>query len=189
MGTPKIRGVAFDCFGTLLRVAMTYLTDTEARAAARAVVKLFRLCGLSDPEARDMLGGLSEHSWCQWKAGEIGNISRDLGTRLSLFIGIHVSLRHIFGADRVRAYGWMRCENAVFGGRSAVDVILNGQMLDLWQVRRYLETQRVGDVPLHRQSVPFSSKTAAISRCGTAPSAANEVTCAVLPGPIPAGMP
>lgn len=160
------------------------LTDAEARAAARAVVKLFRLWGLSDPEARDMLGDLSDHRWSRWKAGEIGNIDRDLGTRLSLFIGIHVSLRHIFGADRLRAYGWMLCENAVFGGHSAVDVIRNGQLPAVWQVRRYLEVQRMDGGSPHQQSVPFSSRTAAISGCGTATSAANEVTHTIFPGPI-----
>lgn len=163
---------------------MTYFTDTEALAAARAVVRLFQLWGLSDPEARDMLGGLSDHSWFQWKAGEFGDIDHDLGTRLSLFIGIHVSLRHIFGTDRLRAYGWMRSENAVFGGRSAVDVIRNGQLPAIWQVRRYLEVQRLGGGSPHQQSVPFSSRTAAISGCGTATSAANEVTHTIFPGPI-----
>lgn len=165
------------------------LTDTEARAAARAIVKLFRLWGMSDPEARDMLGDLSDHSWGKWKAGEIGEIGRDLGTRLSLFIGIHVNLRHIFGTDRLRAYGWMRCENAVFGGRSAADVIRNGRVPAIWQVRRYLEVQRLGGGSPRQHSVPCSSRTGAISRRGTATSAANEVTRAIFPGPISEDMP
>lgn len=114
------------------------LTELEAQAAARAVVNLFRLWDVTDIEARDLLGGLPRHTWSRWKAGDIGPIRRDLGTRLSLYLGIHSALRLIFGNDRDRLYGWMRRGNSAFGGASALEVICKGQMLDLWRVRQFL---------------------------------------------------
>ncbi|WP_374393409.1 MbcA/ParS/Xre antitoxin family protein [Tabrizicola sp.] len=122
-----------------------HLTDAEARAAARAIVNLFHLWSVSDTEARDLLGGLSSRTWSSWKAGNIGRIGRDLETRLSLYLGIHGALRLVFGNDGPRLYGWMRRENAAFGGRSALEIIRNGQMLDLWRVRQYLDAQSTGD--------------------------------------------
>lgn len=59
----------------------------------RAVTNLLRLWELSDDEACDLLGGMSVRTWSRWKAGDIGRIDRDLGTRLSLFLGIHKALR------------------------------------------------------------------------------------------------
>ncbi|MDR5654733.1 antitoxin Xre-like helix-turn-helix domain-containing protein [Ruixingdingia sedimenti] len=114
------------------------LTQLEAQAAARAVVNLFRLWNVTDIEARDLLGGLPRHTWSRWKARDIGPIRRDLGTRLSLYLGIHSALRLIFGNDRDRLYGRMRRGNSAFGGASVLEVICNGQMLDLWRVRQFL---------------------------------------------------
>ncbi len=39
------------------------LTDAEAQASARAVVNLLAKWELSDEEARQVLGGLSERTW------------------------------------------------------------------------------------------------------------------------------
>lgn len=113
------------------------LIELEARAAARAVVNLFRLWDVTDIEARDLLGGLPRHTWSRWKAGNIGPIRRDLGTRLSLYLGIHSALRLILGNDRDCLYRWVRRGNA-FGGASALEEICKGQMLDLWRVRQFL---------------------------------------------------
>lgn len=120
------------------------LTPLEAEAAARAVVNLFTRWNLSDAEARQLLGGLSARTWARWKAGEPGRIDRDLATRLSLLLGIHKALRYIFNRDPSRAYGWVRAENAVFGGRSALDMMLRGQLADLYDMRRYLDAERGG---------------------------------------------
>ncbi|MFE3837992.1 MbcA/ParS/Xre antitoxin family protein [Pseudogemmobacter sonorensis] len=121
-----------------------HLTDEEARASARAVTNLFRHWELSDDEACDLLGGISSRTWARWKAGEIGRIDRDLATRLSLFLGIHKALRYMFGHDAPRLYGWIRRENAAFGGDSALNVVRRGQLMDLYRVRQYLDAERGG---------------------------------------------
>lgn len=118
------------------------LTADEAAASARAVVNLFDRWQLSDTEARQLLGGMAARSWARWKAGEIGRIDRDLATRLSLLLGIHKALRIIFGRDPGRAYTWVRRANDAFDGQSALEVMLRGEMLDLYGVRRYLDAER-----------------------------------------------
>ncbi len=110
---------------------------------ARAVVNLMRVWEVSDAEAALLLGGLSPRTWARWKKGEIGRVPRDLRARLSNLMGIHKALRIIF-SDKARAHGWVRRPNAAFGGRSALEVMLGGELTDLMRVRRYLDAERGG---------------------------------------------
>src|SRR5213596_3636236 len=52
-----------------------------------------------------------------------------------LLMGIHKALRIIF-RDASRGYAWIGAANAAFGGRSALDVMLGGELTDLMRVRR-----------------------------------------------------
>ncbi|MEM6903115.1 MAG: antitoxin Xre-like helix-turn-helix domain-containing protein, partial [Pseudomonadota bacterium] len=48
------------------------ITDSEAMAMARAALNLFSKWGLSDSEARALLGGVSSSTYNRWKTGSIG---------------------------------------------------------------------------------------------------------------------
>jgi hypothetical protein len=117
------------------------ITDEEALALVRAVVGLFRRWNLTDAQACVLLGGLSTATYSRWKRGEIGRIGVDLATRLANLIGIHKSLRILF-TDTSRVYDWIRRRNEVFGGESALDVMLRGRLTDLMRVRAYLDAER-----------------------------------------------
>ncbi len=119
------------------------ITDAEGLAMARAAVRLFGLWELTDAEACILLGELSPRTYARWKAGDIGRIGRDLKARLSNLMGVHKALRIIF-TEPARAYGWVRRPNQAFSGRSALDVMLQGELLDLVRVRRYLDAERGG---------------------------------------------
>lgn len=119
------------------------ITEAEGLAMARAAVRLFGLWELTDAEACVLLGELSPRTYARWKAGDIGRIGRDLKARLSNLMGIHKALRIIF-TEPARAYGWVRRPNQAFGGRSALEVMLQGELLDLVRVRRYLDAERGG---------------------------------------------
>jgi len=117
------------------------VTDDEAKAMARAVVRLFERWDLSDAQAAVLLGEMSPRTWARWKQGDIGRLSRDLKTRLSNLMGIHKALRIIF-ADAAQGYAWVQRENLGFAGKSALDVMLAGEITDLMRVRRYLDSER-----------------------------------------------
>ena len=119
------------------------ITDDEAAALARATVNLFRAWGLSDGEARTLLGDMAQRTWARWKTGDIGRIDRDLRARMAILMGIHKALRYLF-RDPQQAYAWPRKPNAVFGGRSALEVMLGGELTDLMRVRRVLDAERGG---------------------------------------------
>jgi Protein of unknown function (DUF2384) len=118
------------------------ITDAEGAAAFRAALNLFRLWSVTDENAAILLD-LPIRSYRRWKAGEIGRIDRDAKARLSNLMGIHKALRIIFREPQ-RGYAWIQAPNTAFGGRTALEVMLGGELTDLMRVRRYLDSERGG---------------------------------------------
>ncbi|NGO54087.1 MbcA/ParS/Xre antitoxin family protein [Allomesorhizobium camelthorni] len=119
----------------------TLITDEEAGALARTTVNLFKVWNLSDAEACTLLGGMSSRTWARWKDGNIGRIDRDLRMRMAHLMGIHKGLRYLF-KDPARGYAWIRKPNSAFGGRSALDLMLRGEMSDLSELREWIDAER-----------------------------------------------
>jgi hypothetical protein len=118
------------------------ITQEEAAAMFRAAINLFGKWGLTDEQAATLLD-TPLRSYRRWKAEGPGRVSRDGRARLSNLMGIHKALRTIF-ADAARSYAWMRATNDAFGGASALDVMLGGELTDLMRVRRYVDAERGG---------------------------------------------
>ena len=115
------------------------VTADKAKAMARGSVFLFRLWGVTDDQAAKLLN-LSVSEYCRWKGGEFGIVDRDTATRLSNLVGIQKSLARIF-LDPGRAYAWVKVPNMTFGGRSALNVMLDGGLPAFIRVRRFLDAQ------------------------------------------------
>lgn len=118
------------------------ITDEEAAALFRAALKPFRLWGVTDGQAGVLLD-LPSRTFARWKTGGPGRMGRDGKARLSNLIGIHKALRIVFN-EAPRGYAWIKARNEAFGGRSALDVMLGGELTDLMRVRRYLDAERGG---------------------------------------------
>lgn len=117
------------------------ISDTEGAAMARATVNLFDRWGLTDAQARTLLGEVSPATYTRWKRGALPRLSVDLKTRLSTLMGIHKALRVLF-SDNARAYRWVKAPNKTFGGKTALEVMLGGAITDLMRVRHYLDAER-----------------------------------------------
>ena len=117
------------------------ITQEEGEAGVRLVLRLFERWGLTDREARVLLGGVSARTYARWKAGEIGRLESDRKMRLSLLAGIHKALRSLF-TEPERVYGWVTRRNADFDDRRPLDVLLQGRMTDLMDVRACLDAAR-----------------------------------------------
>jgi len=118
------------------------VTDAEAGALFRAAVRLFGHWHLTDEQAATLLD-MPVRSYRRWKAGEPGRMDRDTKARLSNLMGIHKALRIIF-SEAARGYRWIRAPNDALGGRSALEIMLGGELTDLMRVRRYLDAERGG---------------------------------------------
>lgn len=123
------------------RTESAAITDAEAAALARATVNLFRAWKLTDVEATTLLGGMSARTWARWKDGSIGRIDRDLRMRMAHLMGIHKGLRYLF-KEPARGYEWVRKPNDIFDGKSALDLMLRGELSDLQDMRAYLDAER-----------------------------------------------
>lgn len=116
------------------------ITDEEAAAMFRAVLNLLAKWGLSDEQASTLLD-LPVRTFRRWKAHGPGRLDRDGKARLSNLMGIHKALRILF-REPERGYRWIKAPNEAFGGASALDVMLHGELTDLMRVRRYLDSER-----------------------------------------------
>lgn len=117
------------------------LTVDESQAAARAVVNLFARWDVPDAVACDILGGISARTYARWKLGQVGRVDRDLGTRLSLLLGIHKALRYMF-RDPQRGYDWVSRPNAMFSGQTPLQIMAQGNIFALARVRGFLDAER-----------------------------------------------
>src|SRR5579859_3472164 len=119
------------------------VTEAEAAAMLRAVFNLFKRWGVSDAQAKRLLGEPSQSTFYRWKRGEIGAVPRDTVWRLGDLMGVHKALRYMF-TEPERGYAWMSKPNEAFGGGSALDRMLGGAPSDISAVRSYLDAERGG---------------------------------------------
>jgi hypothetical protein len=121
------------------------ITDAETGALLRAFFNLAGRWALNDHEARILLGRPAPRTYARWKADEadLSRIPHDTRQRLSILMGIHKGVRHVF-REAERGYQWMRKPNRAFGGQSALERLLAGEIPDLAAVRAYLDAERGG---------------------------------------------
>jgi hypothetical protein len=112
-------------------------------AGLRAFIRLSERWQLSVAEQMRLLGLRSRSTWFKWRRDPDVDLPADTLERLSYLLGIYKALQLLF-ADPQRADEWLRRPNdaAPFGGRSALDRMLSGQVADLYVVRQYLDAER-----------------------------------------------
>ncbi len=121
--------------------------DLSGREAAQALLRTFfgiaSAWKLSSKEAMTLLGLRSRSTYHVWKDGQAGPLSRDTIERISYVLGIYKALQMLLPSGEA-ADEWIRKPNAapLFGGRSALERVLSGNVADLYEVRRYLDAQR-----------------------------------------------
>lgn len=123
--------------------------DLASVAAAAAGLRTFfniaQAWGLSNEEQQRLLG-CGRTTFFDWKAGRIRR-GLDGATleRLSHLFGIYAALQILLPLPE-RANAWIRRANSapLFGGGTALERMLGGQVSDLYAVRQYLDAQRGG---------------------------------------------
>lgn len=117
----------------------------HASAALRTVFNIAQAWGLSARETRILLGSPPESTFYKWRSGKVGIVSRDLLERASYLLGIYKALQVLLPVPSA-ADAWIKRPNdaPLFNGRSALDLMLSGNVADLYLVRQYLDAQRSG---------------------------------------------
>lgn len=126
------------------------LSNTEkAGALGRVAAKLFfaitKEWGLTDAQRVVLAGVNSRTTLYNWKSkvanNEPINLGKDTIDRLSYIAGIYKSLQLLF-PEAAQWAQWVNKPNRDFGGNSAMDRMLAGSLVDLADVRRYLDSWR-----------------------------------------------
>lgn len=118
--------------------------ERMAAAGLRAFSSIAQAWGLTVDEQLVLLGRPPRSTFFAWrKQPDKAALSRDTLERLSNLLGIWKSLQ-ILLPDTAAADAWVRKPNAAFGGASALDRMLAGNVSDLNLVRRYLDGVRGG---------------------------------------------
>ncbi len=114
-----------------------------ATAAKRAFFRIMDLWGVTNDQARRLLGNPSRSTFFNWKKGAGGPLPRDAFERISYVLGIYKALQILF-VDPGQADAWISKPNDAFGGRSALERMSAGNVSDLHAVRSYLDYARGG---------------------------------------------
>ena len=90
-----------------------------------------------------LLGSIGRSTLYKYRQLPEVRLPRDTLERVSYLMGIHKSLRILFG-DKPSTYEWIKKANseAPFNGNSALQLMLAGGVVDLADVRRYLDGVR-----------------------------------------------
>jgi hypothetical protein len=126
----------------LRQIELPAAADRDA-GALRAFFRLVELWGLSMEQARSLLGQPSRATMYNWKAGRARTLPHDTLRRISYLLGIYKALQILY-RDPQLADAWIRRPNAAFGGQSALERMLAGDVVDLAAVRTHLDAARGG---------------------------------------------
>ena len=131
---------------TATRAKVKPASRTLSAAGLRAFFNIAQAWELSTDEQMVLLGAPGRSTFFKWKAAPQGaDLKRDTLERLSYVLGIYKALQ-ILLPDSAASDAWVKRSNAapLFGGKSALDRMLAGNIGDLLAVRQYLDARRGG---------------------------------------------
>ena len=113
--------------------------------ALRTFFRIAKLWSLSVEEQMTLLGVTARSTFFKWKKDPNVVLPKDTLERISYIAGVYKALRILLPDDKA-ADEWVKQPNAapLFSGRSALDQMMSGQVVDLFLVRQYLDAERGG---------------------------------------------
>lgn len=132
--------------GVMVQKSPHSATADISPAAVRAFGNIAHLWHLDIEAQLTLLGSPPRSTYYKWKkAPESAHLGRDTLERISYLLGIYKALQ-ILLPDEKAADAWIKKPNAapLFGGKSALQRMLSGNVADLYVVRQYLDAMRGG---------------------------------------------
>lgn len=134
------------------RFEPTVMVDLNAKAererlsmsALKGFFKLAATWKVRDEDARQLLGGLSNSAYYDWKKNPDRTLEVDCITRISYLLGIYKALHIIYGEKLADEWISLPNNNQIFEGRTPLAYMLGGGMLAMQVVRQLLDARRGG---------------------------------------------
>jgi len=117
-----------------------HYTDLEkAQAGLTAFFSIAEEWSLDNGHQMLLLGSPGRTTFYAWKKNRSGSLSHDTLDRLSYILGIYEAAHTLFSADT--ALQWIKNPNQdpLFKGMSPLEYMLQGNLVALADVRRYLD--------------------------------------------------
>lgn len=113
------------------------------KVALKAFFAITEKWRIKDDEKRILLGEPSSATYYRWKKSLAGELGHDTLERISYIMGIYKALRILLPTE-IAANEWIKKPNAapLFNHQSALEKMLGGNVIDLADVRRYLDAER-----------------------------------------------
>ncbi len=119
------------------------LTNDKKAVALKAFFNIAEKWNLNNSDMIILLGQPTEPTFYNWKRGQIKTVPYDTIRRVSYILGIYKALQHLYVRPEL-ADAWIKKSNLKFGGNSALERMLGGDIVDLASVRTYLDNVRGG---------------------------------------------
>lgn len=113
-------------------------------AALRTFFNVAAAWKLTNEQQRILLGEVPNSTFFKWKRhSDTATLSKDVIERISYILGIYKALQILLPRPE-QADTWIQRPNdaPLFGGKSALERMLSGNVSDLFVVRQYLDAQR-----------------------------------------------
>lgn len=115
-----------------------------SQSALKGFFKLVAAWKVRDEDARQLLGGLSNSAWYEWKKNPDRTLEVDCITRISYLLGIYKALHIIYGDQLADEWVQLPNSNLIFAGRTPMSYMLGGGLLAMQTVRQLLDARRGG---------------------------------------------
>ncbi len=138
---PSIAGYAFD--------ASPDLSDPRTRerlsaAAVKGFLNIMDRWAIKDPDARQLLGGISTGSYYGWKKQPKRVLDQDALTRISLLVGIFKALNILYSEALADAWITLPNRNPMFRGQTPLAYMIQRGQPGMVHVRQLLDARRGG---------------------------------------------
>lgn len=130
---------------TTLAIGKTIDTKALSGPALRTFFRIAEIWKLDTDQQLKLLGEPARSTFFNWKKNKEVEVYRDTLERISYIVGIYKALQ-ILLPDNAAADAWVHKKNEapLFGGKTALERMLSGQVSDLFLTRQYLDANRGG---------------------------------------------
>jgi hypothetical protein len=139
---PAIAGHSFDEAPDL---SNPKVRERLSGSGIKAFVKIAGKWGLTESQARGLLGGIASSTFHSWKSEpQKQKLTQDTLVRISLVIGIYKALHIYFGQELADRWVTLGNRGSLFAGTAPIEYMIRQGQPGMFQVRRMLDGWRGG---------------------------------------------